>query len=141
MAIPSSYTEDALKAFMLTALEDLGSVLGLNSDRFNEAVNETLLAYATGGPLTEIANATNIPKLRALAKVEAWKVAIRAASGRIDWSEAGAFFKQSQYRLAAEAGLALAQLEAVQAGYLPDAAAWTGGEITLGQMSSYDPYA
>ncbi len=132
MALPTSYTEDELKAFMLATLEDLGSVLGLTAARFGEAVNETLLAYG----VTAIAQATDIPKLRALAKVEAWKVAVKAASGRIDWSEAGASFKQSQYRTAAREGLELAQAEAAAYG-----GGLAGYEVTVGTMAIFDPYA
>lgn len=133
MPIPGSYTEETLKDFMLATLEDLGSVLGLTAARFTEAVNETLLSYG----VSDIASATDIAKLRALAKVEAWKVAVKAASGRIDWSEAGASFKQSQYRTAAIAGLALAQSEAAKYGEDPLA----GNVVTVGKMSFPDPYA
>lgn len=122
---------------MLGALGELGAMLALTTASFTEAVNETLLAYG----VAVIANATDIRKLRALAKVEAWKVALTAAGGRIDWSEAGASFKQSQYRSAAEAGLKLVRFEAMEAGYIADPSQWDGGTITVGQMSTYDPYA
>lgn len=132
MAIPTSYTEATLKGYMLATLSDLGTVLGLATSNFDEAFNDALLAYG----VTDIANATDIPKLRAFAKVEAWKVAVNAASGRIDWSEAGASFKQSQYRTAARDGLALAQSEAAQYG-----GGMAGYEVTVGQMVLHDPYA
>lgn len=136
MAIPSSYDEDTLKAYMLAALGDLGSVLGLTTGSFAEAVNDTLLAYGAPSGATDIADATDIPKLRAFAKVEAWKVALTAASGRIDWAEAGASFKQSEYRKAAREGLALAQSEAVAYG-----GGMAGYEVAVGELAPYDPYA
>lgn len=132
MAIPSSYTEPTLKNYMLSVLKELGSVLSLAAESFDEAVNDTLLAYG----VTDIADATNMLKLRALAKVEAWKVAVTAAGARIDWSEAGASFKQSQYRTSAKEGLALAQSEATQYG-----GAMAGYEITVGALHVHDPYA
>jgi hypothetical protein len=132
MAIPGSYTEETLKTYMLTVPGQLGAVLGMTVNSFNEAVNEVLLAYG----VATIADATDIPKLRALAKVEAWKVALAEAGARIDWSEAGASFKQSQYRAAAREGLLDAEAEAVRyGGGLP------GYEVTVGQMATYDPYA
>jgi hypothetical protein len=132
MAIPASYTEAELKTFMLAAVAELGAVLGLTTSSFAEAVNETLLAYG----VDDIADATDIPKLRALARVEAWKVAVVAAGSRIDWSEAGASFKQSQYRAAANNGLSLAQSEAV-----PYGGGLAGNVVTVGTMTMNDPYA
>lgn len=131
MAIPGSYTEETLKTYMLTVLRQLGAVLGMTVNSFDEAVNEVLLAYG----VADIADATDIPKLRALAKVEAWKVALAEAGARIDWSEAGASFKQSQYRAAAREGLLGAEAEAARYG-----GGWPGYEVTVGQMTTYDPY-
>jgi hypothetical protein len=132
MPIPSSYTENQLRDFMLASLQELGAVLGLTAESFAEAVNDTLLAYG----VAEIANATNVAKLRALARVEAWRAAVAAASARIDWSEAGASFKQSQYRAAASDGLARAQMAAAEYGE-----ALPGYVVSVGTLAISDPYA
>ena len=138
MAIPASYTEETLAAFMLATLKQLGAVLGLALGDFEEAVNETLLAYG----VANIADATDVPRLRALAKVEAWKVAQAQAGSRIDWSEAGASFKQSQYRTAVKDGLELAIAEATKAGYIAEPPSdLPGYEVMVGTLGMYDPYA
>ncbi len=135
MAIPAAYTENELKEYMVATLGALGAALALTTVDFGEAVNDTLLAYG----IDEIDQATDIAKLRGLAKIEAWKVALAAAGGRIDWSEAGASFKQSQYRQPAKDGLELAVAEAQAAGYIPDQSL-AGYEIAVGQLRVNDPY-
>lgn len=128
MAIPTSYSEETLKAFMLAALSNLGAALGLTASSFNEAVNDALLAYG----VTDIAQATDIAKLRALARVAAWQVAVSAAAGDYDFSADGGNYRRSQLHEQARKGLAAAEA---------DAAVYSGeNQATVGLMIWDDPY-
>jgi hypothetical protein len=66
VAVPTSYTESQLKAFMITALGRIATVIDwdADTDQVAEAVNDTLLAYG----VDDIADATDIVKLRALSR-------------------------------------------------------------------------
>ncbi len=77
MAVPSAYTETELKQFMVTALGHIAPVLTWTVDtaQIGEAINDTLLEYG----VNDIEDATDIKKLRALAKFTVWQAAQEAA--------------------------------------------------------------
>lgn len=128
MAIPTSYSEETLKAFMLAALSGLGTALGLTAASFDEAVNDTLLAYG----VSDIAQATDMAKLRGLARVAAWQVAVAAAAGDYDFSADGGNYRRSQLHEQARKGLAAAEA---------DAALYGGdNQASIGVMAWTDPY-
>lgn len=128
MAIPTSYSEETLKAFMLAALSNLGATLGLTAASFDEAVNDTLLAYG----VSDIAQATDMAKLRGLAKVAAWQVAVAASAGDYDFSADGGNYRRSQLHEQARKGLAAAEA---------DAALYGGdNQASIGVMAWGDPY-
>lgn len=77
MPIPTTYSEPELRLFMLESVGSLADVLGLTTDHFDEAINETLLSY----DVDDLSDATDIRKLRALARVEAARVAVRRSAG------------------------------------------------------------
>lgn len=129
MALPSSYTEASLKTYMLTCLGGLGTVLGLTTDSFAEAVNDVLAAYG----VADIANATDIPKLRALAKVAAARTAQNTAAGWYDFKADGGDYSRSQ--VAAQVAKMLVQAEAEA---LPYTDVYTIGTGTLTYAN--DPY-
>lgn len=94
MAIPTAYTEDSLKAYMLSVLEDVGAqFFEWTPDNFNEQVIQTLLWY---GNVRDVAGATDLVKLRALAAYTAWLKAWGAAVALEDFEADGGNFKQSQ---------------------------------------------
>jgi hypothetical protein len=109
MALPSSYTEATLKTYMLACLGGLGTVLGLTTDSFTEAVNDVLAAYG----VDTIADATDIPQLRALAKVAALRTAQATAAGWYDFGADGGDFKRSQVAKQIDAMLATAESDAL----------------------------
>jgi hypothetical protein len=108
MPAPTSYNEDGLKAFMLGQVGNMGAVLGLDVNSFTEAVSDTLLAYG----VPDVALALDIPKLRALARVEAWRVAVQQAAGRYDFQTQNAKHSRSALFAQAKEGLTLALADA-----------------------------
>lgn len=108
MAIPTSYTETTLAEYMLAVLGVVGQTLGLSSSSFGEAVTDTLLAYGTD----DISQATDMKKLRALAKAAAWKKACDDLVGFYRFSADGGTFDRNQMREMAEKALTLAQADA-----------------------------
>jgi hypothetical protein len=94
MAVPTAYTEDTLAEYMHSALREVATTLGFapGDGDYDEAVNEALLAYG----VTDIAEATQIAKLRTLARREAWRQAQSAAAARFDFSADGGDYSRSQ---------------------------------------------
>ena len=110
MPIPTAYTEEELKTYMLAKTGNLGTLLELTTASFDDAVVETLLAYGED----DIANAVDIPKLRALAKVQAWTVAVEASSGWYDFRSGQDQFDRETVHNQAKTLLAKAQGEAAK---------------------------
>jgi hypothetical protein len=84
MPAPTSYSEHWLAEYLLSAnvLGPTATALGWTEPDVLEAVWQTLLAYG----VSTIAEATDIPKLRALAKIEAWRQAANATAGHYRFS-------------------------------------------------------
>lgn len=82
MAVPTSYTEEQIKQFMLNTLEGVGPASEWNTNDFQEQLIDLLLDYE----VNDIASATNIAKLRALARVHAWRKVVSATAGDFDFS-------------------------------------------------------
>lgn len=132
MAAPDIYTEDTLATFMLSQLGDVSGVLGWTAlADVQEAVNATLLVYG----VDDIADATDIAKLRAFAKREAWRLAVASLSTFYDFSNPEGQYKRSQMLAAAGKRLAEAEFDA-----LPFDPA-VGTAIITGIESTADPYA
>lgn len=79
MAVPTSYTEQELKAFMLAALGQVSSYLSWDADsaQLDEAVNDVALACG----VDDVADETDVRKLRLLGRyyaAEAAQVAVVA---------------------------------------------------------------
>ena len=130
MPIPTVYSEPLLQQYMLNQTGNLGVVLELDVTDFIEAVADTLLAYGVTG----IANATDIAKLRALAKVEAWRVAKAHAAGRTDFDVESAALKRSQLIAQVQMFLDMAEADALLYGL-------SNYRVTVGALVySDDPY-
>lgn len=110
MPIPAAYTEDQLALYMHRALGQVADVLGLNpvSD-YGDAVIDTLLAYGA----QNISQATDMAKLRTLARREAWRLANDAAATRYDVNIDGAQMARSQLHTQIAAGLSRAETDAL----------------------------
>ena len=137
MALPTAYTEQTLKLFMLNSLGAIAQAMSLTIDSFSEAVNEALLVYGASA----IAEATDIAKLRAIARVEALKVAKAASVTAYDFDADGGSYKRSQMAQSIDRLLQAAQVDAgrysaeysIQTGsmsYTNDPYQWTTVEET-----------
>jgi hypothetical protein len=132
VTLPTSYDETNLAAYQLVVLGDVGSVLGFTTASFAEAINDTLLAYG----VVDIADATDIARLRSLARVEAWKLALVGAASKYDVSDGTQSLKRSQLMGQIRAALSLAETDA--SAYIDD------GSSTVGRSTvvyADDPYA
>lgn len=116
MPAPATYTEERLAAYMAATVGDLAAALGWAGDplpALQEAVNNVLLDYGAD----DVADVTDIRKVRALASVEAWRAAVASLAARYDFSNPEGSYKRSQ--MLAGAQKALLAAEAVASEYLP----------------------
>lgn len=92
--MPIAYTDAQLASFMHGALQDTASDLGWTAtvERYQAAIDETLLAYG----VADVGQATDIPKLRAIARREVWALVVAATVNAIDYDADGGSFKQEQ---------------------------------------------
>jgi hypothetical protein len=133
VAIPASYTELSLAEYMVTVTRNVAAALGWTSDDFLEAVNDTLTAYGESA----IDDATDVTKLRTLAKVEAWRAVVDGTAADIEFTADGSSFKRNQMHAHAVAAMERAESAATAAGYGDTYAP----AITLGTIyHSSDPY-
>ncbi len=110
MTAPTSYTETTLADFMASQLGNFPTIFGWASpDDYQEAVNETLLAYGVDA----ITDATNIRKLRSLARVEAWKLVVSKLASDYKFSADGSSFERQQMHEMARKNLAAAEQDAM----------------------------
>jgi hypothetical protein len=110
MPVPTAYTETTLADFMATQLGNFPALFGWTSPAsYQEAVNETLFSYG----VTAITSATNIRKLRALARVEAGKLVISELASKYKFQADGSSFEQQQMHEMASKNLAAAERDAM----------------------------
>lgn len=133
MAVPTAYTENELRSYMLSTTKAVSEVVGLRVTDFVDGSTDVLLMYG----VSAIVDATDIAKLRALAKVVAWRtVNDYLVATAYDFSADGGSYKLSQMKASAEKALELAEQAAIQAGYI------SGYAIEMGTLTRpYDPYA
>lgn len=111
MAVPSAYNEAELMAYMRTVLGATATVLGWDDlAPYQEPVNETLLAYG----VVDIAQATDVQKLRALARVAVWQRVVDVTAGRYDISTDGQSLSRSQMHKHARESLRAAKHAAMR---------------------------
>lgn len=74
MPIPTAYTEGEIAVYMHATLGEIATWLALvpNTTSYEQQIVDTLIAYGTN----DISGATDIPKLRNIAKREAWRLAM-----------------------------------------------------------------
>lgn len=133
MALPTAYTEAELAAFMRNGvLKHTATVLGWDNTGvdgdYQEAVNETLVAYG----VSDIAQATDITKLRVLARVAVWRAVVDATPGLTDYSADGYQSSRSQIRQGAWSSLREALRDANAAGYINEAVSGTTYSTIIG---------
>lgn len=104
MSMSTFTTADALAVYMLSEVGPLADDLGLTVDALMPAVEDVLYGYfgADGGVITD---ATDTRKLRALARMEAWRTAVAWCAADFDTSADGESLSLSQRQTHAVARL------------------------------------
>lgn len=112
MAAPTVYTEASLAEFMhIGVLKAVATVLGwsVGAGSYAEAVNEAVLSYFAG--TGDIAAATDIRRLRAVARCEAWRAVVEETVSDFDYTADKATYKRSQINDQARRALERAERE------------------------------
>jgi hypothetical protein len=117
MTVPASYTEKTLAVYMQTQLGKVATVLALTAGAssagdFEEAVNDTLLAYGTTD-ISTISGVSNIQKLRVLAKMTAWQFVVNNFAALYDFSADGGSYHRSQLFEQSKQALKMAETAAL----------------------------
>lgn len=117
MSAPTSYTEATLASYMHSVLGDVATALGwaAGTASYGEAVNEALLVYGVDS-ISSVSGRDNIAKLRALARVEAWRQVAAYTAGGYDFTADGASYQRSQMHAQAMASMRTAEADAMQYG-------------------------
>lgn len=136
MPIPTQYSEADLAQFSITALGPLASALGWDVDtpQVAESVNDALLGYFGGTGL--VADATDVAKLRAWARVAIWRRVRDATAGNYRVAVEVLSYDRQQVHEHAVAMVAEAEREAGAVG--------AGPALVVGSVvrdSDSDPYA
>lgn len=131
--VPTAYTEATLATMMHTVLSDVAADLGfVDPDSYSEPIIDVELALG----VDDVADETDIAKIRAFARVAAFKHAITAASARYDSADGTQSLKRSQMAAQLREALTLAEAEAAA---FP--AANTSYEVTVSRVDRpLDPY-
>lgn len=111
MPVPTAYTEDELKVYLATAvLGSTADMLGWSvaGGDFDEIVADTLIAYG----VPAIASATDVAKLRALARLKAWEAVVRETVLEINYTADGATFNREAIHQHAQAMVSQARVDA-----------------------------
>lgn len=99
MPAPTAYSESALRLFVVERLSDVAVVLGWAGPepQITRVLWATERAYSAAViEISDIADATDMPKLEAIAEREAWKAARNALAARVNMSGAGTSMSLSQ---------------------------------------------
>ncbi len=117
MSAPATYTETALASYMANALGEVGATLGwtAGNGKLDEAVNDALLSYG----VDDIADATDTKKLRALARLYAWRAAVASLPAFYDFSSDEESFDRSQMLTGAKLSLSIAEGDCAEFGVGP----------------------
>lgn len=118
MPVPSSYTESSLMAFMRDdVLRVTGRQLGLTNDAdYRDALTEVTIGLG----VSDITQATDIARVRALARREAWRTAMQQAAGEHHAENEGKAHDRQQIYDHCVAMFNQASLEVSALGPLPD---------------------
>jgi hypothetical protein len=137
--VPTAFTEAALADYLHDVLGQTADALGLSPGGDTDgrgslapAVWQTVWAYGDG--ITAPGQADDLPRLLALARREAWRLAAGRAAGEFDFSSAGTSETRSQLRRHIADQLKAAEDDAAQY----DAAA---GLAAAAVFRPHDPYA
>lgn len=102
MALPASYTEATLKAFMHTDAGEIATVLGWTVDggSYDEALNDALVGYGLDD-VTTVTGRANLGKLRAHARAAVWACAVKSLAAWVNHSADGRSFSDGALQASA----------------------------------------
>lgn len=138
MTIPVAYTEVTLAQFMHSELGVVAGVLKISAPStdagsYQEPVNEVMLELG----VTDLEMAPDIRKVRALARREAWRMAVNGLAVKYDFKEGGDQYDRSQMHDQASKSLERAESDCLNLGI--------GLESYTVEITStapkYDPYS
>jgi hypothetical protein len=114
MPAPTSYTETQLAQFMLNEMGNVAASLNwtVQTD-VQPAIDEALLLYGVDD-IGEVAGRENIRKLRALARVSMWQLAVNSLAADYDFRADGGDYKRSQLHAQAVQALDRAKADAAE---------------------------
>lgn len=132
MAVPTSYTDDELAGYMHAALGATAVTLGWSvvESVYAEPVNDALILYG----VSDISDATDIDKLRAAARLAAWRAVAAETATNFRFRAGQQSFDRQQVHEHALAMITASRTEAMRHGI----------EHTLGHVPVFhrhDPYA
>lgn len=133
MPAPTAYTENELAAFLITTLGKVATALEWTAatTQVVEAVYDTIHAYG----VSVIADATDVRKLRALARVAIWRAVVRDTAGHYAVAAEGMSFNRQQLHEQATRALREAEGEAAEIG------AGVAALLVTPVTHVHDPYA
>ncbi|MCB8988086.1 MAG: hypothetical protein H6661_10105 [Ardenticatenaceae bacterium] len=133
MPLPTSYDEDGFKAYLHGRLNRGGVADAFGwtvaAGSYDEIVNDTLLAYG----VTDVGEAADVAKLRALGSLALWQAAKEAAVLEINYTADGTSFSREAIFGHIEAMLGQARYDAIP--YVDD-----GYQVDIFGVSRRDPY-
>lgn len=117
MALPASYTEETLAAYMHNVLGSAAVTLGWDAETsYDEPINEVLLLLG----IATVEESDNIPMLRAAARWAVWKQVVAEVSLSADFASDGQILRRSQRLAGAEKMLRLAESDLAEFGIAPN---------------------
>ncbi len=129
MSVPSSYNAAELAAYMHGRLRTVAAACGyMVGSSYADAIVSTLVAYG----VSDISQATSVPRLLALAEVAAWEMASTDTVPRTDVTTDGRSIRRSQFHDHAVEMLSAARARA--AGYPDDGSGSGGSANTAGRV-------
>lgn len=109
MPAPTEYAEEELAVFILRTARGVAPALNwVTQADVQEVIDETLLSY----DVSDITAATDIRKLRILARYHTWKAAVEQLAGKMSTTVAGVTWNRDRLQAQAKEAFQLAKDEA-----------------------------
>ena len=112
MPVPTALTDTMLATYMHGSLRSVAAAFGYTvPDSYEDAITDALIAYGDAATVEDVP-ADGIARIRALAKVAAWRMALADATPRTDTTSDGQSTRRSQFWEHIRIGLEAAEREA-----------------------------
>ena len=134
--VPTSYTNDTLRHYMLDVLQSVGPAAAWSAEDMDEQLIDVLLVCGVASAADE----TNVRKLRGVAAYYAWDKLVTAVSGDFSFAADGGQYTRKQVydmakeRLQAAREKAAEWLDATESGD-------PSSTVLIGRIRHSDPYS